>query len=80
VAEGGLGQCELSINLYNEPSDWQLSKVYVCNAHPQVPFLLKLPPDWSNSLNSAEPSYDVYIFFSLEKLTVDVKHLENYYT
>jgi hypothetical protein len=33
-------------------------------------------------LNSAESYYDVYNFFSglLEKLIVDVKHLENYYT
>ena len=37
VAKGGAGNCELTINLdpylYSQPTDWQLSKVYVWNTH-----------------------------------------------
>ncbi len=33
TAEGGVGNCELVINLPEEQSDWQLSKLYVWNTH-----------------------------------------------
>ena len=82
MAEGGLGQCELAINLYYEPSDWQLSKVYVWNTHLPDSLFAKASSRLVEFLDSAEAYYDVYIFFSglFENLIVDVKHLENYYT
>jgi hypothetical protein len=35
TAEGGTGNCELTINMYgpSDNSDWQLSKLYVWNTH-----------------------------------------------
>jgi hypothetical protein len=86
TAEGGVGNCELAINLdwWGGYSDWQLSKLYVWNAHLPDSFFALASSRLVKFLNSAEPSPDdaFYCFFHglLKTLILDVKHLDNYYT
>jgi hypothetical protein len=84
TAEGGLGNCELVINppQRGEPSDWQLSKVYVWNTHLPNSLFAQASSRLVKFLNSAEPSYDFSNFWNglLNTLIIGAKHLDNYYT